>query len=149
MSTPYNLVFEAFTSKIKDNLFLELPQFDAEDQMISILNDALIYFKYPKVNILDKNDEAKIFNVDLGYEEIQITSHLMVSAWLDRQINNIELIKQKFTDRDFKITSQAEHLDKLIKLRDRQEARCKTLMKSYYNKNGSKANYSNLASDNI
>lgn len=136
MATSYQLVFDPFSSKIKDKMFVELTQVDSEDQMIQLLNDGLIYFKYPKVDIFDKDDTLMQFNITMttkaNYKEIQIISHLMVQAWLDRQVNNIDLIKQKFSDRDFKITSQAAHLDKLLLLQEKQMNKCNRLMKNYY-----------------
>jgi PBP1b-binding outer membrane lipoprotein LpoB len=145
MPTPYELVFDAFTSKVKDKMFNDLPQLDAEDQMIQLLNDSLIFFKYPKIDIYDRNDVEKVFNQILSYHEIQIISQLMVDAWINRQINSIDVIKQKFTDRDFKLTSQAAHLETLLKLSDNQSVICNKLMKEYYKTSSRRPDYSNLA----
>jgi len=145
MSSSYELVFDAFTSKIKDKLFSELPQLDAEDQMIQLLNDSLIFFKYPKINVYDKDDEAKIFNQTLSYHEIQIVSQLMVDAWINRQINTIDIIKQKFTDREFKMTSQAAHLEALLKVAEKRSGICNRLMKDYYKISSQRPDYSKLA----
>lgn len=149
MATSYQLVFDPFSSKIKDKTFVELTQADSEDQMIQLLNDGLIYFKYPKVDVFDKNDTTKQFNQTLNYKELQIISHLMVQAWLDRQVNNLELLKQKFSDRDFKITSQAAHLEKLLILQEKQMAKCNRLMKNYYSSDGTLSYFGYLAGDDI
>jgi len=149
MSIQYDVVFTAFTSKITDKFFSELPTLDSEEQMIQLLNDGLIYFKNPKINVFDKDDTLKVFNLNLGYFEIQIISNLMKLAWFDRQLANIELIKQKFTDRDFKITSQAEHMTKLQLLKNAHILTCKTLMKNYTYSNGILPKYNGLASDDL
>jgi len=145
MSSSYELVFDAFTSKIKDKLFSDLPELDAEDQMIQLLNDGLIFFKYPKINVYDKDDVTQIFNQTLSYHEVQIISQLMVDAWINRQINSIDIIKQKFTDRDFKMTSQASHLEALLKVSEKRLGICTKLMKDYYKTSSQKPDYSNLA----
>jgi len=149
MSTNYDVVFTAFTSKITDPIFIELPVDDSEEQMIQLLNDGLIYFKNPKVDVFDKDDFNKVFNKDLGYGEIQIIASLMKSAWLERQISSLKLIEQKFTDRDFKLTSQASHLEQLVKLKEVWENTCKKLMKNYTYSNGIAPNYNRLASDDL
>lgn len=147
MSITYESVFDAFTSKISDDIFVSLPDIDAEDQMIQMLDDGLIYFKYPKVNVYNKDNVLKIFNVDLSYFEIQIIANLMVYAWINRQVKSMKLIKQKFTDRDFKITSQAAHLEVLLKLKKDQLSECQQLMKDYYKTNSNRPDYSKLAGD--
>lgn len=145
MSSSYELIFDAFTSKIKDKLFSDLPQLDAEDQMIQLLNDSLIFFKYPKIDVYDKDDIAKIFNETLSYHEVQIISQLMVGAWINRQIKTYKLIAQKFTDRDFKMTSQSAHLESLLKLSENQLTLCNRIMKDYYKTSYQRPDYSKLA----
>jgi len=41
----------------------------------------------------------------------------MKQVWLDRQINSIENIRMKYSGSDFKMTSQANHLAKLLTLK--------------------------------
>ena len=60
--------------------------------------------------------EASSFNCDLSSEEINILAILMMSAWLQRQITSIENIRMKYSGSDFKMTSQANHLAKLLSL---------------------------------
>ena len=54
---------------------------------------------------------------DLTTEEINILAILMKQAWLDRQINSIEVTRMKYSGADFKMTSQANHLAKLLNLK--------------------------------
>lgn len=60
--------------------------------------------------------ERSHFNVDLTSEEINILAILMMNAWLQRQITSIENIRMKYSGSDFKMTSQANHLAKLLSL---------------------------------
>ena len=60
--------------------------------------------------------EASSFNTDLTSEEINILAILMMCAWLQRQVTSIENIRMKYSGADFKMTSQANHLAKLLSL---------------------------------
>ena len=65
----------------------------------------------PKV-IVDRSS----FSVDLTNEEINILALLMKQAWVQRQVTSIENTRMKYSGSDFKMTSQANHLSKLLTL---------------------------------
>lgn len=74
---------------------------------------------------LDENDlgkaplvvvEKSSFGADLNSEEINILAILMMCAWVQRQVTSIENTRMKYSGSDFKMTSQANHLSKLISL---------------------------------
>ena len=65
----------------------------------------------PKV-LVDKSQ----FNVELTSEEINILALLMKQAWVQRQVTSIENTRMKYSGTDFKMTSQANHLAKLLSL---------------------------------
>ena len=56
------------------------------------------------------------FNVELTSEEINILALLMKQGWVQRQVNSIENTRMKYSGSDFKMTSQANHLAKLLSL---------------------------------
>ena len=56
------------------------------------------------------------FNVELTAEEINILALLMKQGWVQRQVTSIENIRMKYSGSDFKMTSQANHLSKLLAL---------------------------------
>ena len=60
--------------------------------------------------------EQSTFNYELTSEEINILAILMQINWLQRQVTSIENIRMKFSGSDFKFTSQANHLSKLLSL---------------------------------
>lgn len=60
--------------------------------------------------------EHSYFGADLTPEEIDIIAILMMCAWLQRQITSIENVRMKYSGSDFKMTSQANHLAKLLTL---------------------------------
>lgn len=65
----------------------------------------------PKVLI-----EKSTFGCELTSEEINILAILMMNSWLQRQVTSIENTRMKFSGADFKFTSQANHLSKLLTL---------------------------------
>ena len=65
----------------------------------------------PKV-LVDKSR----FNVELTSEEINILALLMKQGWVQRQVTSIENTRMKYSGSDFKMTSQANHLSKLLAL---------------------------------
>ncbi len=60
-------------------------------------------------------DKSK-FNIALTPEEINILALLMKQAWVQRQVTSIENTRMKYSGADFKMTSQANHLSKLLSL---------------------------------
>lgn len=60
--------------------------------------------------------EQSSFAADLTDEEINILALMMMVSWLNRQVVSIENTRMKFTGTDFKMSSQANHLSKLMSL---------------------------------
>lgn len=60
--------------------------------------------------------EHSTFDDDLTSEEINILAILMMIGWVQRQVTSIENTRMKYTGADFKMTSQANHLSKLLTL---------------------------------
>lgn len=60
--------------------------------------------------------EQSSFAAELTDEEINILAILMMCAWVNRQVASIENTRMKFTSSDFKMTSQANHLAKMMNL---------------------------------
>ena len=56
------------------------------------------------------------FNEELTQEEINILALLMKQGWVQRQVTSIENTRMKYSGSDFKMTSQANHLSKLLNL---------------------------------
>ena len=60
--------------------------------------------------------DRSYFNSDLTSEEINILALLMKQGWVQRQVTSIENTRMKYSGSDFKFTSQANHLSKLLSL---------------------------------
>ena len=62
-------------------------------------------------------ENTSYFNADLDSEEINILALIMVEGWVERQLASIEVTRMKYSGSDFKFTSQANHMSKLLSLR--------------------------------
>ena len=83
-----------------------------EDFIIGVVwNDTLELEEVPRV-LVDRSN----FNVELSNEEINILALLMKQSWVQRQVTSIENTRMKYSGADFKMTSQANHLSKLLSL---------------------------------
>ena len=74
----------------------------------------------------------------------------MYNVWLQRQVASVENIRQKYTGTDFKMTSQANHLAKLMELKQEAERQDHHMQRLYKrrklidNKGSIKSNWSTL-----
>lgn len=117
MATSFETIIDRFLGKITDDMYLELTPEDTIRDAKQFLVDAIPYFEFPRFALYDYNEELEEYNVELTDEEINILALLMKTAWLERQINSVEVTRMKYSGSDFKMTSQANHLSKLIQLK--------------------------------
>lgn len=117
MATSFETIIDRFLGKITDDMYLELTPEDTIRDAKQFLVDAIPYFEFPRFALYDYNTELEEYNVDLTDEEINILALLMKTAWLERQINSVEVTRMKYSGSDFKMTSQANHLSKLLQLK--------------------------------
>ena len=134
MGTKFSAVYNCFLGKITDDMYMELTPHDTLRDLQSILLDAIPGFEFPRKNINNytisvaaqtdidndtityiENDKSA-FEVELTQEEINILAILMMNGWVQRQITSIENTRMKYSGSDFKFTSQANHLTKLLTL---------------------------------
>ena len=114
MATPFEKIYNKFFGKITDDLYLEMTYEDTLRDVKSILLDAIPYFEFPRFALYNYDEDLEQYNVDLTVEEVNIFAILMKITWLNRQIDSVEVTRMKYSGPDFKMTSQANHLSKLI-----------------------------------
>lgn len=115
--TPFSVIINKFLGKITDDMYLELTPEDTMRDAKQILLDAIPYFEFPRFPLYNFDEEKETYNINLTDEEINILALLMKTAWLERQINSVEVTRMKYSSSDFKFTSQANHLSKLLSLK--------------------------------
>ena len=116
--TTFQEVYDAFTSGITDDMFMEMTKEDTDEILEELLMAALPHFEFPRQDIFNLDRYSKRFKCLLTAEEIRIIRSYMVVEWINYQLASIENVRQKYSGSDFSFTSQASHMDKLIKLRE-------------------------------
>lgn len=121
--TALQTVYDRFLGKITEDMYYEddpsgwTPE-DTQNDLYNILCDAVPLFEFPRKKLTFTTSG---FTEDLTSEEINIIAVLMMNSWLQRQITSIENTRMKYSGSDFKMTSQANHLAKLIELKSESE----------------------------
>lgn len=127
------VVYDAFLAKMTEDDWANEEDMELILQDLrEILNSAIVYFIFPRVSLeifVDEETGEEVFTEDLTIAEIQILASLMKVEWLERTILTWENVKPFYDLKDF---SQANLLDKFIKLLDRTENKVKKLQKAYY-----------------
>jgi hypothetical protein len=76
-------------------------------------------------------NDISYFEADLTDEEINIIASLMLESWVQRQVASIENTRMKYSGSDFKFTSQANHLSKLLSLLNNCKTNNKHIQRLY------------------
>ena len=140
-TTPFSIVYDSFLSKITDEMYMELTELDTFQMLQELLMTAIHKFEFPRVNINDyeiegfddqetyngvdsDNTEVTVFIYNEGFfnnvltaEEVNILSTYMIVEWLGQQLASIENTRMKYSGTDFKFTSQANHMQKLLTIK--------------------------------
>ena len=144
MATPYNAIDNLFISKITDSSLLTMADEFIEKTLDQYRFSAGVRFKKCK-KLSDKNEELMQYNQDLTDEEIEILANYMVLEWITPRINAIRNLEPVMTTKDYKVYSNAQHLETLLKLKATTSKDVDRLMVSYtYSEN----DLSSLGNDN-
>lgn len=142
MTSVYD-VYDAFLSKMLEDEWLNWTDEEREEDWRSLLDAAFPYFRFPRVS-LDIEDDYFV-DENFSNEEVQILATYMKCEWLNRTIMTWENVKPLYVERDF---SQANLIDKLKQLLDREEKKASKLERIYYRSRQKKPfDYSQLAGE--
>ena len=143
MASVYD-VYDAFLPKMLEDEWLNWTDDEREQDWRSLLDAAIPYFKFPRVS-LEVDDTGAFVDPDVSNEEIQILATYMKCEWLNRTILTWENVKPLYVERDF---SQANLIDKLKQLLEREEYKALKLERVYYrSRKGKPFTYSQLAGE--
>ena len=122
-------------------MYLELTELDTFRMLEQLLFSAIEKFEFPRVKLWDyeffeaidettyngiqsnNQDVTAIiynqghFNTTLTHEEINILAVYMIVEWLSQQLASVENTRMKYSGSDFKFTSQANHMQKLLQMK--------------------------------
>ena len=140
-TTPFSKVYDSFLSKITEDMYMELTELDTFRLLQDLLISAIHKFEFPRVDLTDYdlyelNDIVEYqgaesnykvvnafiysegdFNSKLTQEEINILSIYMIVEWLGQQLASVENTRMKYSGSDFKFTSQANHMSKILQMK--------------------------------
>ena len=134
-NTPFSVVYNSFLSKITDDMYMELTPQDTLKILRQLLISALPKFEFPRQDLSYKEIELQesaddIYDEDgdgiktdwafvnkLTDEQINIISTYMIVEWLGQQLASVENVRMKYSGSDFKFTSQANHMQKILQMK--------------------------------
>jgi hypothetical protein len=137
MATLYTAVNQAFLSKITDSWLGGLKDAELGEQCTVYRNTAVAKFSKCRKDLTLQN--ATGFIEDLSGEEIEILASFMVLEWLTPQVYSVELIRQALGNREFQLSSQANHLKELKSLRKDTQIEVSKLLVDYTYNNHSQS----------
>jgi len=129
--TPYSEVYNMFLADISDDSFFDFVEADRESILHDLLIKAITRFKACQKDLSDRDEVLEQFNETLTDEEIFILATCMKKPWFSNKIYNLELIKQRMSVKDWKQTSQAEHLLRLTVLNQELDKEISRMIVSY------------------
>lgn len=117
MNTSFETIYKRFLSKITDDMYLEISERETHELLEQLLLNAIPYFEFPRIDVSEYDNELKEFDNELSNEEINILATYMIVGWIDQQLASVENTRMKYSGSDFKFTSQANHLAKLLQMK--------------------------------
>ena len=136
--TPFSKVYDSFLSKVTDDMYMESTELETFRMLQELLVSSIHWFEFPRVNINDYDENEIVdeetysgvesenkpvkaiiysggyFNVPLTTEEINVLSTYMIVEWMGQQLASVENTRMKYSGSDFKFTSQANHMAKIL-----------------------------------
>ena len=141
-TTPFSDIYSSFLSKLTDDMYMELDEQQTHRLLEELLLSAIQKFEFPRFDIANydiSHEETIIkeledgstieetvvaegrFNIVLTQEEMNILATYMVVEWLSQQLASVENTRMKYSGSDFKFTSQANHMAKILNLKQEYE----------------------------
>jgi len=139
-TTPFQDIYDTFFALVTDDMYLEWEEEETYADIKNIFLASVSKFEFPRFKLFDytltPSDDGDYtvgdtFNFLLDREEINIFAHLMIVEWITRQIATANVTRQRYSSKDFEFTSQANHLSKLLNLRQTFKDESKSLQRLY------------------
>lgn len=110
--TAYTTIYNSFLDKVNDYDLADMTAELAQTSMRGWLNQAVVRFLESCKKDLTQTEEGG-FTEDLDLMEIDILTEGMVEAWLKPIRNNLDLLRNALSTKDFATFSPANLLDKV------------------------------------
>ena len=130
MGTSFIELYDSVLSKIRDYDFLNMEQAQIYDILSDYLRPAIAAFRSCKQDISQRTETG--FECTLTDTEIEILANYMTIAYLDSNYIRVPLaLKQTLSSKDFNAFSPANHLDKMVEMREKYRKDNETLLVRY------------------
>ena len=110
--TAYTTIYNSFLDKVNDYDLADMTETMAQTSMRGWLNQAVVRFLESCKKDLTQTEEGG-FSEDLDLMEIDILTEGMIEAWLKPIRNNLDLLRNALSTKDFTTFSPANLLDKV------------------------------------
>lgn len=115
--TAFTDIYDSFLAKVTDYDLADMVEEDANAVMRDLLTQAVVRFtescKKDLSELEIEEDKEVGFVADLSVMEIDILSDVMLEAWLKPKRNNLDLLRNRLSTKDFTTFSPANLLDKI------------------------------------
>lgn len=129
MSTSFEDIYTIFLNKISDFEIASLEDDDINEYCERFLVSALSKIHNLTNDLSDRNDFE--FASELTDVEKEIITCQMVVEWIDSKLNTSSLLTLFVGTKDENMASQANFMNALAELKDKQRAMVNTLMRNY------------------
>ena len=137
-------VYDAFLTKMLEEEWLNWTEEEQQQDWRALLDAVIPWFKFPWVS-LEIDADGQFVDKNISNTEIQILATYMKCEWLNREILTWENVKPLYVERDF---SQANLINKLTTLLDREEYKALKLERVYYrSRKGQPFDFTSLAGE--
>ncbi len=140
-ATPFPVFYDMFFSLVTEDMYLEWSKEETIIDIKNILLAAIPGFRFPRFKLFAYEKEidplTSYYTVGdkypflLDQEEVKIIGDLMVLEWIRRQIATVDVTRQKYSSKDFELTSQANHLAKLLQFEEKHKENIKEAQMLY------------------
>lgn len=130
MGTPFTVLYDSVLSKIRDYDFFNMKQDEIYEVLSDYLRPAIAAFRSCKQDISKRTEEG--FECTLTDTEVEILANYMTIAYLDSNYIRVPFaLKQTLSSKDFNAFSPANHLEKMVEMREKYRKDNETLLVRY------------------
>lgn len=155
MATPYQVIFDKFIKKIKNDTdffnYTGLSDSDIEEIVNKHLNslldrsvDFIYQFGNPDVNLYDKDDALQQFNVDLVNQEIALLADIMYFSYVEEERNKIKTFSITFRSDELNVFSPANERRTVLTMIETLEGSIVNSIQNYLARDRKTWNYKSI-----
>ena len=120
MYTSYEEIYEDFLPKTRNYDFLAMSEEELKEHLHDYLVPAIARFHVCRKDLNDRDDLLQRFNSELSDLEIEILSNFCLLEHIDSTyVRTQNLLKMNLASTDFNSFISANHLDKLMEMRNK------------------------------